>query len=384
MSDIGVLNRETDALLGTEVPTVDAAIDSRGALEDLRARWAESRAVPVFVEDRTAGADQSFGGLDIRTLVRGEQSAGRFAVHSLVLAPGAALPSHYLDDTHSYLLVTEGLVELGIGVSTDVVGQHSLGYAPPMTHLSARNDSDAPATVMLIHHPAGSDRAFRAAHEQAVSADERAVADYADVLVPFGFHFEARELDNDARTNQALPAVDFELKGAGDMERLREMFASRPGIPRLVRTTPDEYDAAAVGETRRKELLNGDVSAGTAMFNMLSGVPGMNAPAHHQPTEEEFFFVTGGRLTVTCATKTKPVEGGAFAFAPRNCTHGFANQTESEARFVTLNSPAGHERSLAVMRRLAAENASKEQLVEASIAGGWVMHDPEELTAPRR
>jgi quercetin dioxygenase-like cupin family protein len=237
---------------------------------------------------------------------------------------------------------------------------------------------------MLIHSPAGSDRAFRAAHESCAATEAGDVVAYAELLAPYGIHFDDQELENDERTNDELPAVEFDLRAVGDLDRLRELFADRPGIPRLVATDPVEYDAAAAGATRRKELLNGDVSAGTAMINMLSGVPGMNASAHYQPTEEEFFFVTGGRLTVTCATSTKPVGVGAFVFAPRNCTHGFSNDTESDARFVTLNSPAGHERALAMMRRLAEEKASKEQLMAASAVGGWVVHDPDALASTRR
>lgn len=385
MSVIDVENQKIDALLGADVPLVDADITNPDDLAALRAQWAEGTAVPVLAEDRTAGVDQSWAGLDVRTLLRGEQSAGRFAVHSVVLAPGAELSAHYIDETHSYLLVTDGEVELGIGSAQATVGQHSLGYAPPRTRQSVRNSSDAAATVIMVHSPAGTDRAFRAAHERwrATGADD--VRAYSEVLAPYGIHFGNEPLENDARTNEELPPVEFELREVGDLDRLRDLFASRPGVPRLVSTSPVEYDAAgAGGVTRRKELLNGDVSAGTAMFNMLSGVPGMNAPAHHQPTEEEFFFVTDGVLTVTCGSATLPAGPGAFAFAPRNCTHGFANETESEARFVTLNSPAGHERSLAVLRRLAEEKAPKEKIMQAAAAGGWVMHDPDALMSPRR
>ena len=164
MSVIDVENQKIDSMLGTECPPLPAAISSRSDLAELRSRWQVLTAVPVLAEDRSAGIDQSWAGLDVRTLLRGEQSAGRFAVHCVVLAPGAELAAHYLDDTHSYLLVSDGQVELGIGARRETVGQHSLGYAPPRTRQSLRNSSTVPATVMMVHSPAGSDRAFQAAH----------------------------------------------------------------------------------------------------------------------------------------------------------------------------------------------------------------------------
>ena len=201
------------------------------------------------------------------------------------------------------------------------------------------------------------------------------MAAYQEVLRLYGVHFDDASLDNDARVNEELPPVEFEVRAMGDLDRLRAAFASRPALPRLVATTPAEFDATAAGETRRKELLNGDVSGGTAMINMLSGMPGFVAPAHHQPTEEEFFFVTGNELTLTCATETRSLGPGAFAFCPRNCTHGFENVSDTEARFVTLNSPAGHERGIAPVRALLESNAPTEKIMEAALAGGWVMHD---------
>lgn len=374
MSVLDVENRKIDSMLGAECPPLPATVDTPSDLAVLRSRWQVLTAVPVLLEARSAGTDHSWAGLDVRTLLRGEQSSGRFAVHSVVLTPGATLPTHYFDETHTYVLVTDGEVELGIGLERALVGQHSLGYAPPRTRQMLSNTSSTPATVMLVHSPAGTDRAFRAAHAYAATTGATEVNDFHDVLRPYGFHFDDAPLDNDSRVNEVLPPVELEIRVPGDLDRLREAFASRPATPQLIATTAEELDATGAGETRRKQLLNGDVSGGAAMINMLSALPGFAAPAHHQPTEEEFFFITRNTLIVTCATETRSVQAGAFAFCPRNCTHGFANDSGDEARFMTLNSPAGHERGIAPVRALLESNAPIEVVEAAASAGGWVLH----------
>lgn len=372
-------NRRVDQLLGALRPPVRADVADYADLCALRGHWQHIEAVPVIAAERGAGLDQSWAGLDIRTVLRGEHSSGRFAVHNIELVPGAGLAAHYQEDLHTYLLVTAGQVELGIGRLVESVGQHSLGYAPPLTRIGFRNRSATPAQLVVVYSPAGAERAFEAAHHHWVTTHDDNEASYHDVLARFGFHFDSTPLDNDARTNEVLPEVDFVFTGEGDLEALRAEFSRRPALPRLVRTTPDEVDAKGAGASRRKQLMNGDYSAGNAMINLLSGLPGFGAPAHHQPTEEEMFFITDGFLDVTCANQTMRLGSGAFAFCPRNCTHAFVNTTDSEVRFATMNSPAGHERAMEAVRLLARQGAPKEQLHALAVAGRFVFHSVDDL-----
>lgn len=372
-------NRRVDALIGEARPLLDVRISGPADLADLRQRWSQLAAVPVMAKNRNMGIDNTFAGVDIRTLLRGEQSAGRFAAHSVVLPPGAGVPAHYYEDTHTYVLVAEGEVNLAVGKVVDSVGQHSLGYVPPRTRLSFRNTTDAPVALAIVHSPAGAERAFAAAHEIWDATHDEDVTRYHAILARHGLRFDDAPLENDDKTNATLPPLDFEFKGHGDLERLRAEFLRRPALPRLVRTTPDEFDATVTGTSRRKELLNGDDSGGNAMLNLISGLPGFGAPAHHQPTEEEFFVITDGVLHMTCATETADLRAGALVFCPRNCTHGFRNETESETRFVTLNSPAGHERTMAAVRRLMQQGATKEAIHDLSVAGGFIFHSVDEL-----
>lgn len=370
-------NLRVDSLLGEARPPLGT--DALGGdLRSIRARWQELEPVPVLLASRDEGVDRSWSTLDVRTLLTGEQSAGRYSAHSVQLAPGAGLDPHYFVDTSSYVLVTDGSVRLQVGETVEDVGPHSLAFTPPATRTGFRNTSDSPATVIILYTPAGVDAAFGALHQQSPANDGDDAA-CREILSDHGFHFDDAALSNDALTNATLPDLDFEFRGHGDLERLRKAFVERPAVPRIVATTADEFDAAAAGASRRKELIGGHDTAGQAMLNMLSGLVGFGAPAHHQPTEDEFFFITEGELQMTCATAGALLRPGAMAFCPRNCTHAFENLGPAESRFVTLNAPAGHERAMAAVRAAAAAGATKEDLWDLSVAGGFVFHSVEAL-----
>lgn len=367
-------NRRVDAMLGQPRPALQAAIERLEDLKALRQRWAEVEAAPVLIEAREQGLDHSWAGLDIRTLLRGEQSAGRFSAHSIVVAPGAGLPAHYHEDAHAIVLVLGGEIELGVGRLVEPVEQYSLGYLPPQTRLSFRNRSSAPAALTLVYWPAGAERAFDEAHRHWQATHEAQALAYQGILGRYGFRFDDAALANDRRTNEQLDPLEFEIKGPGDIDALRSEFQRRPDVPRLVRSTSSEVTDAPAGTSNRKALLMGEESCGNAMLNLVAGAPGFNAPDHHQPTEEEFFFIADGQLQMTCGTATKLLSPGAFAFCPRNCTHAFGNNGAQSTRFITLNSPAGHERAMAAVRRLAGRGGSKQQQYDLSVAGGFIFH----------
>lgn len=374
-------NRRVDNLLGVMRPPLPEPVESPEAIQARRQIWAATEAVPVLISDRTEGIDNSWTGVDVRTLVRGEHSAARFSAHSIILDPGAGLQPHYLADTHTYVLVTAGAVALRVGDRNEVVGMHSLGYVPPRTRLGFRNASElATAKLVLVYAPAGADLAFSALHARCndeITVSEETVA---DTLSRFGFSFDDAALDNDAKVFAELPHFDFDFRASGDLDRLRAELFQRADVPRIIVTTPDEYDAASAGASRRKELIGGDETAGNAMLNMLSGLPGFGAPVHHQPTEDEFFFITGGELQMTCGNATTVLTADALAYCPRNCTHGFRNIGQSgESRFVTLNAPAGHERTMAAVRAAIAAGVPREEVEQLCIAGGFIFHSIEEV-----
>ena len=375
-----VNNRRVNALMGQSRPALAAIINGLDDLVALRRRWSQFEAMPVLLNGRDEGIDNSWSGMNVRTLLRGEQSAGRFAVHSIVLSPGAGLPAHYHEDTHTYIVVTEGELELGVGKLADQLGKYTLGYIPPRARQSFRNMSSAPVALAVVYSPAGTERAFGAAHDHWMATGDRREDSYLAILARCGMRFDAELLEKDDLTNVARAPLEFELKSPGDLELLRSEFRRRAALPRLVRTTSEEISAKAPGTTFRKEVISGDDTAGDGMSNLLSGPPGFNAPPHYQPTEEEFFFILDGALQMTCATEHTVLEAGGFAFCPRNCTHGFGNpSTVDDTCFLTLNSPAGHERAMAAVRKLGRTGATKKQIHELSAAGGFIFHDLPEV-----
>ncbi|HKR46934.1 MAG TPA: cupin domain-containing protein [Paraburkholderia sp.] len=369
-------NQRVDALTRTTRSLLKATGSGHQSLVELRSRWELIEAKPVFIARREGGADASWGGLDIRTLLRGEESAGRFSVHDIVVAPGAGLPPHYHLDAYTYVLVGGGNLQLQVGNVVDQVAENDFAFVPPRTRFGFRNVSNAPVSLIVIYSPAGADRAFDDAHLHWVTTHDEQEARYLQILETYGFHFDSSELDNDRRTNVAVDLIDFDFKQLGDLERLRESFAMRPAVPRIVRTSFDEINAVAdMGNTFRKAVLTGDDSGGQAMVHLLASEKGFSAPPHHQASEEEFFFVTRGQVEVVCGSESGLVGKGAFVFAPRNGTHAFKVAGTAEcSQFFTLNSPAGHERALAVLRALNEAGASRETKNAMTVAGGWIMH----------
>lgn len=369
-------NQRVDALTRTRRSLLQATSEDYQGLVELRRRWELVEAKPVFMVGRDEGVNASWAGLDIRTLLRGEESAGRFSVHDIVVAPGAGLPPHYHKDAYTYILVCDGNMHLQVGGIVEQVAENHFAFVPPCTRFGFRNLSDLPASLIVIYSPAGAERAFDDAHAHWVATRDEQESCYLQILERYGFQFDTQVLENDGKTNVSVASVEFEFKKLGDLERLREAFAGRPAVPRIVKTSFDEIEAVTnTGKTFRKAVVTGDESGGQAMVHLLASESVLFAPPHHQSSEEEFFFVRRGEIAVVCGSESGVVGRGAFVFAPRNGTHGFkVSGTTGCAQFFTLNSPAGHERALAVLRALDAAGVPREQKEAMTVAGGWIMH----------
>lgn len=369
-------NQRVDALTRTTRAPLKATSEDHQGLVELRRRWELVEARPVFLAQRDEGADASWAGFDIRTMLRGEDSAGRFSVHDIVVAPGATLPPHYHGDAYTYVLVGAGSLQLQVGNVVEKVGLNDFAFVPPCTRFGFKNVSDVHASLIVIYSPAGAERAFDEAHKRWLTTRDTREAHYLQILEHYGFRFDSQKLGNDGKTNVAVESIDFEFRMQGDLERLREAFAERPAVPRIVKTSAEEVEAVTTsGKTFRKAVVTGDESGGQAMVHLLASKSGLFAPPHHQSSEEEFFFVRQGQLEVVCGSESGAVGPGAFAFAPRYGTHAFkVTGAAGGAQFFTLNSPAGHERALAILRELDMAGAPREEKDAMTVAGGWIMH----------
>jgi quercetin dioxygenase-like cupin family protein len=70
---------------------------------------------------------------------------------------------------------------------------------------------------------------------------------------------------------------------------------------------------------------------------------GTPTPLHRQPNEDETFYVLEGELTVHVDGEQRVAGPGSTVFIPRGAEHAFTVSSET-ARFLILNTPAGHER----------------------------------------
>jgi quercetin dioxygenase-like cupin family protein len=76
---------------------------------------------------------------------------------------------------------------------------------------------------------------------------------------------------------------------------------------------------------------------------------GAGSPLHVHRREDEWFYVTEGKLTFWVGGRVIEASAGSFVYGPRDVPHTFA-VTSSQARFLLVAEPAGFEgfmRSLA-------------------------------------
>jgi mannose-6-phosphate isomerase-like protein (cupin superfamily) len=338
-------NRETDARTNAVVPPVEFAIQTPSDLVKLRSIWAQMPSTPRLLLSRDQGEKCGWPGFDVRTLLRGEQSSGRWSFNSLLIAPGTELPAHAHEVTDTYWYIVDGEVELTIGSETKRVVGPAFGFALNQTTQAVANHSSKPVEVFVGYSPAGVDRAFAAAHrlwqEQPTARSDA----YLAVLAAHGFQFTGgRPQPNDARTNQAVPRVDADVQQYDDYLNLRKRWAQLPGAPKLV-TDPRACLNIPVTDQETRVMLSPEESRGGASA-FLGGIDkGFGAPAHHQPSEEEFFIVVQGPLNLRIGNQTvEAAPRGAFGFAPRFGTHAFNNMVDHRVYLFTMNSPGGHDR----------------------------------------
>jgi quercetin dioxygenase-like cupin family protein len=377
IDDTAAENSRIDALTGSSLaPGASFASDAAG-LAELRAAWRQCDGIPTILSGREDGTAGGWGGIDIRTMLDGGKSGGRFSFHDVVLAPGAGLPAHYFNDIHALWWVIEGEAELRIGNVTDRVPAGGFGFAPPRTRQAVKNASAGLVRVVVGYGLAGLENAFAEAHAHWSSTADEQESVYTQILARYGFCFDAAVLANDALTNVACTRVEAKVQTFADLAGLRDTWSARQPLPRLLRTLPADIHHALPPEVNpprlvARQLLCGDESAGYAMVSHGMLVPQHFAGAHHQPSEDEIFLVLEGQLELTCGAGTRVLGPGGFGFAPRNATHAFRNVGDGQARMVTINAPAGHERGFEMMMR---EHKS-ERFRDLLAAHGWRVHAP--------
>ena len=124
-----------------------------------------------------------------------------------------------------------------------------------------------------------------------------------------------------------------------------------------------------MADLRTNVLLHGELSGGhvSIMENVVAaGSPG---PPLHLHDFDEAFYMLEGELIFQVEEELFTKRAGELAFVPRNVAHALANQTDADARYLLVCTPAGLERLFARM-----EAASQE--VEPP---DWALQPPPEV-----
>lgn len=373
------LNEETNARTNQVVAQLPLPFTGEEGIAALRKQWAKMPMVPRVVAERMEGRDSSWPGFDVRTLVVAEESAGRFAIYDVIVAPGAQLPAFHLPTADTYLCMTAGELELTVGDVTGTAHKDTFAYVPGDTTQALRNTSDKPARLFLWHSPAGPERAFAAAHALWRERGDVAASAFRDVLADFGFRFHERgeRQPGDDLTNTATDRLEARIETLGDFMALREGWRRRRPIPKLDHDWSAAMDVYVPGQDT-KVLLSGDEGGGQSVVFQYSLEPGYRAPSHYQPTEEEIFMVLEGTLDLTAGNITTDLQVGGIGFVPRYGTHAFSNPMKAgRTRTMTINSPAGHERAfVAAVSEMTAPDGPSAKLPEILVAHGWHFHQP--------
>ena len=143
--------------------------------------------------------------------------------------------------------------------------------------------------------------------------------------------------------------LDFAVASPADFARLRERFAGLAPQPKVLATREGGIDISSPGR-QSLSLLVGEESAGALYATDVYLSPGFGAPPHHQPTEEELWYLLEGELDVRIGARKAAIRAGSFAFIPRDTTHAFKNNGQAPVRLLAWNAPAGHERAFEAMR----------------------------------
>ena len=146
----------------------------------------------------------------------------------------------------------------------------------------------------------------------------------------------------DEWTGEKVEKTTLTVNTGDDFARLRRLWSQLPMIPKVTRV--EESPTVKFPGSTIRVLLNGEESGGSVSVFYQEVEAGFGAPPHHQPNEEEHFFVLEAEMEMTIGNQTIQVTPGTFAFAPRNATHAFKNNRAKVCRFLTWNSPGGHER----------------------------------------
>lgn len=177
-----------------------------------------------------------------------------------------------------------------------------------------------------------------------------------------------------------IERLDFKVDSLADFTELRRRFTACEMAPKIMPSRNVGVDISSPGR-KSLTLLVGEETSGSMYATEAHLMPGFGAPPHHQPTEEELWYLVDGEMDVRVGTQAATIRAGAFAFIPRDTTHTFKNNRTAPAVLLAWDSPAGHERAFEEMKRKAEQGIVEFPALRAMFEShGVLMHaDPAEI-----
>jgi len=151
--------KASNARVNAEVERPDEIVKSPADYHALRNKWTKTLATPKLMRSKDAPSIMD-GEQNIKLLLSGEESGGRFMVSLITLEPDTGAPPHHQPHEDELFLVVSGQVEIMIGDLTQTVGPGDFAYAPPNTTHSFKAAGGKPAVMFSINSPGGHERGF--------------------------------------------------------------------------------------------------------------------------------------------------------------------------------------------------------------------------------
>jgi quercetin dioxygenase-like cupin family protein len=118
---------------------------------------------------------------------------------------------------------------------------------------------------------------------------------------------------------------------------------------------PGEGDVVGSGPASAVMKATSDTTSGAFSMSETTIAPGFAGPPPHSHKElTDTFYVLEGTLTIRAGERFLEVPAGGYALIPPGVVHTFSNASESNVRFLNLNSPGGWENYLRDVEKLMA------------------------------
>lgn len=135
-------------------------------------------------------------------------------------------------------------------------------------------------------------------------------------------------------------------------------------MPRVI--VPHDGKAGFLGSIGVRFLIDGtDSGGGFSLVEHPMSPRALGAPLHRHAREDEYSYVTQGRVGVLLGDDVLEAGPGALIFKPRNQWHTFWNASDGPARILEIISPAGFERYFAELVALGGSRSASPDALRA-------------------